>query len=119
MESIDSDEEQAYEREGLFEAESEFESEDEGASDVSDTTVSRDTVIKTLNDLGVQVTSNLDWSDHTYKICKKANKMLGLLMRCTLAFQNSRTTRLLYLTIVRSNFSYASQLWAPQKVELI
>ena len=25
--------------------------------------------------LGIQVTSNLDWSDHTCKICKKANKI--------------------------------------------
>ena len=65
------------------------------------------------------VTSNLDWHDHTYKICKKANNMLGLLRRCTLEFQNPQTRRLLYLTIVRSNVSYASQLWAPQKVELI
>ena len=50
MESVGSDEEYAYEREGLLEAESEFESEDEGArSDVSDTTVSRDTVIEAYN----------------------------------------------------------------------
>jgi hypothetical protein len=45
--------------------------------------------------------------------------MLGLLRRCTLKFHNPQTRRLLYLTIVRSNFSYASQLWSPQKVELI
>jgi hypothetical protein len=76
-------------------------------------------LVSKVNDLGVLVTSNLDWSDHTYKICKKANKMLGLLRRCTLEFHNPQTTRLLYLTIVRSNFSYASQLWSPQKVELI
>jgi hypothetical protein len=45
--------------------------------------------------------------------------MLGLLRRCTLEFHNPQTRRLLYLTIVLSNFSYASQLWSPQKVELI
>ena len=45
--------------------------------------------------------------------------MLGLLRRCTLAFQNLETRRLLYITIVRTNFSHASQLWSPQKVELI
>jgi hypothetical protein len=76
-------------------------------------------LVSKVNDLWVLVTSNLDWSDHTYKICKKANKMLGLLRRCTLEFHNPQTRRLLYLTIVRSNFSYASQLWSPQKVELI
>ena len=43
-------EEYAYERESLFEVESEFESEDEGTrSDVSDRTVSRDTVIEAYN----------------------------------------------------------------------
>ena len=46
---------------------------------------------------------------------KKANKLLGLLRRCTLAFQNPPTRRLLYLSF----FSYTSQLWSPQKVELI
>ena len=76
-------------------------------------------LVNKVNDLGIQVTSNLDWSDHVYKICKKANKMLGLLRRCSLAFQNSETRRLLYLTIVRSNFSHASQLWSPQKAVLI
>ena len=76
-------------------------------------------LVNKVNDLGIQVTSNLDWSDHTYNICKKANKLLGLLRRCTLAFQNPQTRRLLYLSIVRSHFSYASQLWSPQKVELI
>ena len=45
--------------------------------------------------------------------------MLGLLRRCTLAFQKLETRRLLYITIVRTNFSRASQLWSPQKVELI
>ena len=49
MENKDSDEEYTYEREGLFEAGREFESEDEGASNVSDSTVSRDTVIKAYN----------------------------------------------------------------------
>ena len=44
---------------------------------------------------------------------KKANKLLGLLRRCTLAFQNPPTRRLLYLSF----FSYAiivvsSKSWA-------
>ena len=76
-------------------------------------------LVNNVNDLGIQVTSTLDWNDHVYKICKKANKMLGLLRRCTLAFQKLETRRLLYITIVRTNFSYARQLWSPQKVELI
>ena len=62
-------------------------------------------LVNNVNDLGIQITSTLDRNDHVYKICKKANKMLGLLRRCTLAFQNLETRRLLYITIVRTNFS--------------
>lgn len=77
------------------------------------------TSVNKIKDLGVHVTSNLDWSEHVYNTSKKANKMLGLLRRCTIAFQRPETRRILYLTLVRSHFSYASQLWAPQKVNPI
>ena len=54
-------------------------------------------LVNNVNDLGIQVTWTLGWKDHVYKICKKANKMLGLLRRCTLAFQKLETRRLLYI----------------------
>lgn len=45
--------------------------------------------------------------------------MLGVLRRCSATFQSPQTRRSLYLTILRSHFSYVSQLSAPQKVELL
>ena len=41
-----------------------------------------DSVLPTVNkikDLGVHITSNLDWTEHAYNVSKKGNKMLGLL----------------------------------------
>jgi hypothetical protein len=77
------------------------------------------TLVNKIQDLGIVVTSKLEWNEQVKNVTKKANQMLGLLRRCTLAFPHAKTRRTLYLTLIRLDFSHASQLWAPQKVCLI
>ena len=69
-------------------------------------------------DLGVDVCANFKWDVHTHTIIGKANRMLGLLKRtCPLLTSNS-VRRTLYLTHVRSQLCYASEVWSPNTVKL-
>ena len=64
-------------------------------------------------DLGVIVSSNLSWSNHIHYITTKAYKILGLLRR---AFRNCSpvlSKKLLYISLVRSQLTYGSQVWRP------
>ena len=64
-------------------------------------------------DLGVIVSSNLSWSNHIHYITTKAYKILGLLRR---SFHNCSpvlSKKLLYISLVRSQLTYGSQVWRP------
>ena len=72
-------------------------------------------------DLGINVTNSFSWSDHCNTIlCQKAYRSLHLLRRTI-----SGTKRRLYVSLVRSNLTYCSQLWRPyllkdiQKIERV
>lgn len=65
-------------------------------------------------DLGVTITKDLKWNTHINITVAKAYKMLGFLRRHTYKSFDNDTRRLLYLTFVRSQLGYASELWAPQ-----
>ena len=54
-----------------------------------------------------------------YSQTAKANKLLGHIRRNTTLIRNTAARRSMYLALVRSNFGYASQVWAPQSIELI
>ena len=43
---------------------------------------------------------------------------MGLFRRSSLEIGNQRTRRFLFLTIVRHHLGYATQIWAPQTIEL-
>ncbi|XP_028414251.1 uncharacterized protein LOC114537309 [Dendronephthya gigantea] len=64
-------------------------------------------------DLGITVTSNLLWNTHVNNLVNKANKMLGLLRRTYPLLTNHDIRRALYLSLVKSQLSYATQVWAP------
>ena len=49
-----------------------------------------------------------------FKILAKANKMLAFLKRKYAKDLKADTFKLLYMSLVRSNLSYCSQVWAPQ-----
>ena len=67
-------------------------------------------------DLGIITTNDLKWSSHVYSIVPKANKILGFVRRSAYLTKNEATRWALYLSLVRSKFSYCSQVWAPQTV---
>ncbi len=64
-------------------------------------------------DLGVTIQDSLSWSDHYREICGKAYKTLHLVRRTITPHHDICTKRKLYITIVRSNLTYCSQLWRP------
>jgi hypothetical protein len=49
----------------------------------------------------------------------KANKSLGYIKRNTRFVKSTEARRMFYLALVRSHFGYATQIWAPQSIELI
>ena len=73
-------------------------------------------------DLGVIITWNLSWDSHIHKITAKANKLLGLLRRTCPCLTDVSIRRTLYLSLVKSQLCYASEVWSPhiqaQKIQL-
>ena len=63
--------------------------------------------------LGLNLTSNLSWSDHINSISTKAKKLVGLLYRRFYRNTDSQSLLLLYLALVRPHTEYASQVWNP------
>ena len=67
--------------------------------------------------------TNLTWSKHVQDLCVKSTKMFGYVSRSTLDIKTISVRRILYLdlylALVRSKLCYASQVWAPQLMELI
>ena len=64
-------------------------------------------------DLGVIITENLSWESHLTCICAKANKLLGLLKRTCISIIDRSVRKTLYLALVKSNLSYATEVWSP------
>ena len=52
-------------------------------------------------------------------ISSRANKLLGYLKRNTMFILRTKVRRTLYLALVRPHLGYATQIWAPQSIELI
>ena len=67
----------------------------------------------TQRDLGISVSSDLQWSSHYQVITSKAYKTLGMLRRTFSRSVNVSAKRLLYLLLIRSHLQYCSPLWHP------
>ena len=78
---------------------------------ISDAPVS---ITDSHKDLGVVVSNNLKWPVHIAHCISKANRMLGFLRRNCAQMTDVRSRRLLYIALVRSHLSYASEVWAPE-----
>lgn len=75
--------------------------------------------VKSEKDLGVHVNYKLKWSEQCKAIISKANSKLGLIKR-TCAFTNtSSQRRILYLSLVRSQFEHCSVIWRPVDIEFM
>ena len=64
-------------------------------------------------DLGVIMSSNLSWNEHLKYILSKAYKTLGLIRRTFCSAHNPSTKKILYLSLVRPQLMYCSQIWRP------
>ena len=64
-------------------------------------------------DVGVALTNHLSWSIHYNHICSKAYAALNLIRR-TITTSSINVKKQLYLSLVRSQLTYCSQLWRPR-----
>ena len=72
-------------------------------------------LVPSTKDLQVVVNNKLTWSLHISSAVAKANKTLGFLNRqFSFSFIGPSHRKSLYLTLVRSDLSYASEIWATQ-----
>ena len=62
--------------------------------------------------MGILINDNLKSSVHCSQICKRANRMLGLIRR-TIIIKDRRNMVLLYKSLVRPILEYASPAWSP------
>jgi len=69
-------------------------------------------------DLGVTNTSTLSWELHIQSITAKVNKLLGLLKWTCPLLKDVSVRRTLYLSLVRSQLSYATHVWLQAQVGL-
>ena len=69
-------------------------------------------------DLGVIITSTLSWDSHIHTITAKVNKLLGLLKRTCPLLTDVSVRCSMYLSLVKSQLCYATQVWLPAHVTL-
>ena len=63
-------------------------------------------------DLGVIITSTLSWDSHIHTCTAKANKLLGLLKQTCPLLTGVSVRRSLYLSLLKSQLCYATQVWS-------
>ena len=68
-----------------------------------------------VKDLGIMTTTNITWDLHVNTVVAKANKMLGILKRTCTSITDITIDirRTLYLSFVKSQLLYASEVWSP------
>ena len=64
-------------------------------------------------DLGVVTSTTLSWELHIRSIIAKANRVLGVLRRTCTSLPDVKIRRSLYLSLVKSQLSYATEVWSP------
>ena len=69
-------------------------------------------------DLGVYINDNLSSHNHVDAITAKGNKMLGMLKRTCPLLTDTTVRRTLYLTLVKSQLSYANEVWSPPTIKM-
>ena len=74
--------------------------------------------VEQLKDLGIIMSTNLDFDKHISEKVNKANSMMGLIRR-TFIFIDEENFMLLYKAFVRPHLEYGNAVWSPHKVEYI
>ena len=75
--------------------------------------------VETETDLGIKMTNKLNFREHIYFICSKANRMLGLVKHTYEFVKNPDQKKVFYLSLVSSQFNHCSQIWTPQSITLL
>ena len=68
-------------------------------------------------DLGVIMSRDLSWSNHYDYISAKANKTLGPICRSFHHTSSILTKRTVYISIIRPQILYGSQIWRPHLIK--
>ena len=68
---------------------------------------------KDIQDLGVTVDDGLTWTNHIYKMVRKAHSRSWLCMRAIGFHACYRAKKSCYITMVISILEYASPIWSP------
>ena len=74
--------------------------------------------VKSEKDLGVHVTSDLNWEENIHALCTKASSRLGLMKRSLRFIKDRKQKRAFYLALVRSLFEHCSIVWRPTTINL-
>ena len=74
--------------------------------------------VSTEKDVGANSTNSLTWNTNIHTITANANKLLALLKRTCPLLNNVSARRSLYLALVKSQLSYVTQVWSPDKIAL-
>ena len=61
----------------------------------------------------------LNWKEHIFFLCSNANRMLRLVKRTCNFVKDSNQNRVLYLSLVGSQFNHRSSLWRPSSIALL
>ena len=68
-----------------------------------------------VKDLGVLMSSNMEFADQLNEIKNKAKKVAAWILRLVES-RSAETVMLLYKTYVRSHLEYAASLWSPHQI---
>ena len=77
---------------------------------LSDITIPCNTCHK---DLGIILSSDLNWNDHYKSITVRAYKVLGLIRHTILPNHSTTTMVKLYVSLVQSQLLYCTKIWRP------
>ncbi len=70
-------------------------------------------------DLGIYINPSLKFNEHCEHLISKASQQFGLLRRTCHFVKDVRRRRVLYLTLVRSQFEHCSPVWRPNGKTMI
>ena len=77
------------------------------------------TAVTVHRDLGVNISSDQSWSQHIKLITARAYKILGLLRRTFSSYHLTGKKKILYISLVKSQILYCSQIWRPRLIKNI
>ena len=69
--------------------------------------------VTAVKDIGITLTSNLNFKDHISRNVSKTFKICGFIKCFCITFTDAQALRSLYISLVRSQLEYCSVIWNP------